>query len=76
MKKVIIAILTGPFHRCLYAKDLFVDKIGQLMNYALPIEETYNDGRTAKLKVNESIYVIFSLSESGYVTKIDVEEIS
>ena len=75
MKKVIIAILTGPFYRCLYAKGLFIDKIGQLMNYELPVEETYRDNEKAILQVNETIRIIFKLSKTGYVESIDVEDI-
>ena len=75
MKKVIIAILTGPFYRCLYAKDLFVDKIGQLMNYALPVKEVSHNGDKAVLQVNETIRIVFKLTKTGYVEDIDVEDI-
>lgn len=75
MKKFIIAILSAS---CLYCKysSLFIDKIGLLMAYKYSVVEVYHNDNEAVLQIGEEVLVTFKIASNGYVTGIDVEDIT
>ena len=74
MKKVIISILNKHFKNCLYS-SIMIDKLYELVGGEFPINEIERpDDGWKWIQVNSSIIIKLKISESKYISDIDVEE--
>lgn len=73
MIKVFIAVLNAHFKNCLY-DTILIQRLSDLVNNEFPIIETYNDGSIAKIDINGTCTILFDLSESGYIKRIEVKQ--